>query len=58
MLSDSQKLVKAIQEGKGNKETHGLLHDIIVEASLFSSIYFKFIPRKENIIADSIPKEI
>ena len=56
--SDSAQLIKAIKRKEPISELHGILSDI---ASLCSSppisISFSWIPRLQNVVADSVAKE-
>ncbi|CAA7021634.1 unnamed protein product [Microthlaspi erraticum] len=56
VLSDAQDLIRAINSQEQIKSIFGILFDIHALASLFDSISFSFIPRSENVIADSIAK--
>lgn len=48
LKSDAQDLIRAITSQEKIKENYGLLFDIKALASMFTSIYFSFIPRTEN----------
>ncbi|CAA7055149.1 unnamed protein product [Microthlaspi erraticum] len=56
VVSDSQKLIEAINRGNPSKEIHGIHHDILEIARSFSSISFYFVSRDENVLADRIAK--
>ncbi|KAL0686430.1 hypothetical protein Bca4012_053278 [Brassica carinata] len=55
--SDSQTLVRTIQQKSFVKEHMGILQDIYEFSCCFSSIFFSFIPRGENSVADSIANQ-
>ena len=54
--SDSQTLIKAINEGTHPIELHGILHDSLMLSSNFSNVSFFFIKRDLNRRADEIAK--
>ena len=57
LRSDSQVLVKAINENRRSTELYGTLSDIAsLASSSFTSCRFSFIPRSQNGLADSIAK--
>ncbi|CAA7022494.1 unnamed protein product [Microthlaspi erraticum] len=56
LKSDSQDLIRALNMHVQIKEIYDILFDIHSLASLFTSIWFGFVPRSENASADSIAK--
>ncbi|CAA7050210.1 unnamed protein product [Microthlaspi erraticum] len=56
LKSDAQDLIRALNSQEQITEIFGILFDINTLASMFSSISFTFIPRSENMQADSIAK--
>lgn len=57
VFSDSQTLIRAINHDRQDKETFGIITDIQQISSVFLSISFNFIPRTQNLQADSLAKE-
>lgn len=57
LQSDSLILITAIISKKFLLETHAILSDIGLIEPLFSFIQFKFIPRLDNVLADSVAKQ-
>ncbi|ESQ44499.1 hypothetical protein EUTSA_v10003494mg [Eutrema salsugineum] len=55
--SDSLQIIQAINSGSPLSELHGVLGDISKSSVNFSSVSFKFIPRTENIVADSLAQQ-
>lgn len=58
ILSDCQSLIKITMDEEDSTELYGLFYDICMLSLLFPTIYFHFIYRKVNIMADSIAKSI
>ncbi|CAE5958563.1 unnamed protein product [Arabidopsis arenosa] len=56
MFSDSQTLISALKSKASSKELKAILLDITCLSESFSSIAFNFIPRLDNVVADSIAK--
>ncbi|KAF3599215.1 hypothetical protein F2Q69_00033321 [Brassica cretica] len=56
ILSDSQILIKLVNSKGRHLEIATLLNDISLISTLFNSVRFKFIPRLDNIRADSVAK--
>ena len=54
--SDSQGLITAINSKTYPVELYGVLSDIEFLSSSFSFIAFSFIPRAQNMLADSLAK--
>ncbi|XP_056850962.1 uncharacterized protein LOC130500218 [Raphanus sativus] len=54
--SDSQVLISTLREGRDLNEIAGVLTDIRNLATLFCPLSFSFVPRLENIQADSLAK--
>ena len=55
-LSDSRSLVLMLTTNSSVVELQGILHDIRVLSSSFTSISFCFISRSENGLADGLAK--
>ncbi|CAA7017075.1 unnamed protein product [Microthlaspi erraticum] len=55
-FSDSKNLITLLTANGNSVELQGILHDIRVLSSSFISIFFNFVPRLENVVADSIAK--
>ncbi|CAA7021824.1 unnamed protein product [Microthlaspi erraticum] len=58
VASDSQKLIGAINRGDPSKELHGILHDILEFSQSFIAIFFSFVSRDENVLADRLAKNV
>ncbi|XP_020887659.1 uncharacterized protein LOC110230063 [Arabidopsis lyrata subsp. lyrata] len=56
LKSDSKVLMDLIHSNEVVNELVGLLHDIRALASLFTSVFFTFVPRAANTLADSLAK--
>ncbi|CAA7062289.1 unnamed protein product [Microthlaspi erraticum] len=56
LKSDSLSLIKAITKKSQILEVHSILEDIDLITSSFNCIQFKFIPRLDNSVADSVAK--
>ncbi|CAL9241694.1 unnamed protein product, partial [Arabidopsis halleri] len=54
--SDCQQLVGAINSRSVILEVHGVLADILISISSFSSFICRFIPRSSNVVADTLAK--
>ncbi|KAL0743087.1 hypothetical protein Bca4012_084600 [Brassica carinata] len=54
--SDSQELIRAINSKSYPMELYGVLSDIELLSSFFVFISFSFIPRAQNMLADSVAK--
>lgn len=54
--SDSLSLVKAINLGTGNKETSGIIADIVNFAAHFETISFSYVSRNQNVTVDGLAK--
>ncbi|KAG5395391.1 hypothetical protein IGI04_025354 [Brassica rapa subsp. trilocularis] len=54
--SDNQTLIRVINSEIKDKEIYGVSQDIKIFTALFASISFNFIPRAENVRADSLAK--
>nr|VDD17958.1 unnamed protein product [Brassica oleracea] len=57
VFSDSQTLINLITKKNMNLEIFGVLNDIYLLASSFTSIVFNFIPRSANVKADLVAKQ-
>lgn len=55
--SDSKQLIKAIKEGNSCMEIYGIVADIIALSGCFESIWFNWIPREDNVVADTLAKQ-
>ncbi|CAA7030284.1 unnamed protein product [Microthlaspi erraticum] len=58
VASDSQKLIGAINRGDPSKELHGILHDILEFSQSFIAIFFSFVSRDENVLANRLAKNV
>ena len=56
ICSDSQTLIRAINNKMQDKEIYGILNDIHQISSVFGSISFSFLPRQQNKEADELAK--
>ncbi|KAL1208841.1 hypothetical protein V5N11_010519 [Cardamine amara subsp. amara] len=56
LASDSQKLIKALNQDIHLMEIHGIQHDILDLSSTFISVIFVYIPRNLNRDADALAK--
>lgn len=56
ICSDSQTLIRAIQNRHQIKKVFGIIFDIMQISSAFASISFSFVPRSENRQADLLAK--
>ncbi|KAG5388770.1 hypothetical protein IGI04_030311 [Brassica rapa subsp. trilocularis] len=56
VCSDNSTLIRAITSKSQSKEIIGIVSDIQVISSEFTSISFSFIPRSENSVADGVAK--
>ncbi|XP_023639357.1 uncharacterized protein LOC111830897 isoform X2 [Capsella rubella] len=54
--SDSKILISAINKQASSKELKAILQDITSLSDSFDSVSFNFIPRSDNIVADSVAK--
>ncbi|EFH67413.1 hypothetical protein ARALYDRAFT_336575 [Arabidopsis lyrata subsp. lyrata] len=54
--SDSKSLIELLRSNKVTNELVGLLHDIRNLASTLASVFFQFIHRTANVIADEMAK--
>ncbi|CAG7861698.1 hypothetical protein BRARA_I01760 [Brassica rapa] len=57
ILSDFQTLMNTINKKELKLEIFGVLNDVYYLATAFKSIAFKFIPRSENVRADTMVKQ-
>ncbi|KAG7567824.1 Ribonuclease H-like superfamily [Arabidopsis thaliana x Arabidopsis arenosa] len=55
--SDSAQLVKALNSEIQFKELHGIHFDILDLSLSFDALSFRFVPRTENLVADSLAKK-
>lgn len=58
VCSDNSTLIRAINSKSQSKEIIGIVSDIQVISSEFTSISFSFIPRSENSVADGVAKAV
>lgn len=56
MYSDSQVLISTINSNASSKELKAILHDIASLSDSFESVNFNFVPRLDNVVADSLSK--
>ncbi|CAG7907769.1 unnamed protein product, partial [Brassica rapa] len=56
VLSDSQTLIKLLKTKESRPALFGIIFDIYHFSSLFDSIAFVYVPRLENIEADTVAK--
>ncbi|KAG7577859.1 Ribonuclease H-like superfamily [Arabidopsis thaliana x Arabidopsis arenosa] len=56
VFSDCKVLISLLNTGNSNVDLRSLLHDIRDLSVSFTSISFQFIPRLENVLADSLAK--
>ncbi|KAL0691676.1 hypothetical protein Bca4012_091355 [Brassica carinata] len=56
--SDSEQLIKTINDGNYIPELYGVVADILSYASVFEFVVFVWIPPKENTLADGLAKSV
>ncbi|CAL9224529.1 unnamed protein product [Arabidopsis halleri] len=56
IMLDSQVLISLITSKESTMELKWIVHDITLPSLTFTSISFVFIPRTENVLADSLAK--
>lgn len=55
--SDSAQLIKSLKSKKEPPEIYGIVSDIRIECNAFDSVYFVWIPRGRNSLADRLAKQ-
>ncbi|KAF3609942.1 hypothetical protein DY000_02047563 [Brassica cretica] len=55
--SDSTQLIKTLNSKKEPPEIYGIVSDIRIECNAFDSVYFVWIPRGRNSVADRLAKQ-